>query len=103
MEWLRFVRGFGEWSDTNPFMGDADTPPYFLFLNAFGQPTSTGRIAYTESYFRRHPSDWGLDIVFRVFLDNAAGWARIECYDENLVGACELTLAKVEESYKEVA
>lgn len=111
VEWLRFIREFGRVAksfgpeDTgvpNPF--GADDKRHFLLNEVDGHTTSDGRRTYCETYLRSDAQDdadlWGLKVVFRVFLDNEAGWARIECYDEELVGECEQALAKVEESYQ---
>jgi hypothetical protein len=99
VEWLRFIRAFG----MAPFAPKDDEKSYFLLNETDGHATNDGRVAYSETYLRKNPTDWGLKPVFRVFLDNTAGWARIECYDEELVGSCELALAAVEESYKVAA
>jgi len=98
-EWLRFIREFGAQvsEDQNPFTSEGG----FRLLNDYSHPTSDGRLAYAETYLREKPDSWGLSPVFRVFLDNKAGWARIECYDEELVGACDLALLAVERSYSD--
>lgn len=101
VEWLRFVRAFHTAVlGGSPFAPDDLAAAYFLLNESDGHTTSEGRLAYCESYLRKNPNDWGLKAVFRVFLDNEAGWSRIECYDENLVGECEIALAAVEASYK---
>lgn len=103
VEWLRFIRRFGK--DDSPFhpsdQPGPNDPRYFLLNETDGHTTSDGRRAYSETYLVQKGDSWGLDPVFRVFLANAEGWARIECYDEELVGRCELALAAVEASYAE--
>lgn len=104
VEWLRFVREFGpvaaSFPHDNPFAPREDETRYALLNEVDGHRTSDGRHTYSETYLRRSVNDWGVKPVFRVFLDNEAGWARIECYDEGYVGSCELTLAAVEASYR---
>ena len=98
-EWLRFIREFSYVIPAgNPFTTEDGS--HFLLNEVDGHPTSDGRHAYAETYLRKHANDWGLEPVFRVFLDNEAGWARIECYDEDIVGACEQALTAVERSYQ---
>lgn len=112
-EWLRFIREFGglfpvqvqtpPWEEiANPFTSEDAEGLHFLFNEVDGHTTSDGRRTYCETYLRRKSADsWGLNPVFRVFLANDEGWARIECYDEKLVGLCEQALASVERSYRE--
>lgn len=103
VEWLRFIRAFhAAVNGGSPFSPDELSTTYFLLNESDGHMTSQGRLAYSETYLRKNPHDWGMKPVFRVFLDNEADWARIECYDEELVGSCELALASVEASYREV-
>ena len=106
VEWLRFIRAFGRVSTDNPFYHDEqpgpNDPRYYLLFEVDGHQTSDGRLAYCETYLRQHAEDWGVEPVFRVFLAKA-GWARIECYDEALVGECEQALTIVEESYQPVS
>ena len=101
-EWLRFIRAFGaaaiEQKHDNPFAPGGLTRGYYL-LNETGAQTSDGRLTYSETYLRHKGESWGVESVFRVFLDNAAGWARIECYDEDYVGSCEQALGEVERIY----
>jgi len=105
VEWLRFVHEFGTAAKAaaiaNPFAPDLSTPEEGIFhlLSEQGQATSDGRITFTEAYLREKGSNWGMEPVFRVFLANADGWARIECYDHELVGLCEQALGAVERSY----
>jgi len=96
-EWLRFIREVGGLltEHDNPFASEGE----FFLLNDNAHPTSDGRITYAETYIAPKPNSWGLRPVFRVFLANDSGWARIECYDEQLVGICEQALAAVEDSY----
>jgi len=98
-EWLRFIHEFGETLSAydNPFTSDSGG---FRLLNDYCHPTSDGRLAYCETYLRPKSDIWGLSPVFRVFLANESGWARIECYEEDLVGNCETALAAVEASYR---
>lgn len=101
VEWLRFVRAFHvAVLGGSPFAPDELTAIYLLLNESDGHMTSEGRLAYCETYLRKNPNDWGLKPVFRLFLDNEASWSRIECYDEELVGNCEIALAAVEASYK---
>jgi hypothetical protein len=109
-EWLRFIREFGAVAKVaghpNPFAPDDDAVDLYFLLNEIdGHTTSDGRRTYAEAYlFRTHGTgSWGLNPVFRVFLDNEAGWARVECYDKELTGSCEQALAAVEASYAAVA
>ena len=102
-EWLRFIHAFGAAAIDNPFAPNdqpgPNDPRYYLFNEVDGHSTSDGRHAYCETYLLQQPQSWGADPVFRVFLANEAGWARIECYDEKMVGACEQALGEVERSY----
>ena len=98
VEWLRFIREFGHVIPAaNPFTSEDGR--HFLLNEVDGHPTSDGRHTYCETYLFKKGDSWGLDPRFRVFLDNEAGWARIECYDEDIVGACEQALMLVERSY----
>jgi hypothetical protein len=102
VEWLRFIHTFNditiEQNHDNPFAPGGLTRGHYL-LNETGAQTSDGRLTYSETYLRQKGKDWGVESVFRVFLANEAGWARIECYDEEMVGFCEQALGEVERSY----
>ena len=102
-EWLRFVRWFGALAKNagipSPFTSNDGR--HMLLNEVDGHRTTDGRSTYSETYLRANSEDvWGLKVVFRVFLDNEGGWARIECYDEELVGLCEQALAETERSYQ---
>ena len=101
-QWMRFIHAFGEQVDRedNPFVADKDDEPKrrFMFIDSHGGLTSDGRRTFSENYFRNE-SDWGLRIKMRVFLANDSKWARIECFDPELVRACEQAWAAVEQSY----
>ena len=101
-EWLRFIREFGGLlrisGSPSPFTSNDGR--HMLLNEVDGHRTSDGRTTYCETYLRANSEDvWGVKPVFRVFLHNEAGWARIECYDEDLVGLCEQALGEVERSY----
>lgn len=100
VEWRRFIRAFWEQLDDapNPFTNEEK---FVLFIEYDGHRTSDGRLAYVETYARRHTDDWGIDPTFRIFLDNDAGWARIECYETALAEACQMALASVAQSYRD--
>jgi hypothetical protein len=94
---MRFIHAVGKLlpDNLNPFTSEGS----FKLLNDYAHPTTDGRITYAETYLRCKPESWGLSPVFRVFLANDSGWARIECYDDALVGICEQALEIVEQSY----
>jgi hypothetical protein len=101
-EWMRFIRWFGvaarDATAVNPFTAD-DKAGHLLIEH--GHTTSDGRpTIFCETYLRdKSEDDWGVVAVFRVFLNNDPDWARIECYDNELVGLCEIALGLVEKSY----
>ena len=106
--WLRFIRAFADQLDgdqVNPFGSEPDDTTYhrkLLILESDGHPTSDGRLTFCESYFTRgegHKGVYGWEPALRVFLANDDQWARIECYQDEYVQACEMAMTAVTQSY----
>jgi hypothetical protein len=105
VEWLRFIH---EWLTVAPEGQHYFTEDGQLWIDPVGQLTSDGRRLYAETYFNRPPDrddengrrGFTFRPVFRLFLDNAHSYARLECYSEALTQLCDQVWANVQASYQ---
>lgn len=105
IEWMRFIH---EWGRIAPTGKRYFTDDGLLWITPTGLPMSNGQLCYAEAYFNvpppEHHKDPGFSFRLKIvlFLNNAAGWARIECYDEKLVDLCEQVWGNVQASFEPV-